>query len=179
MKSITSTFLSCATDHDQSLEFIDCEVVERCSDTYSEAFPLINEAADIPCIFGEFKSLRFCTDFSSFPLQWLFQYTKLHLERLELTYLGFEPMYVQSFGSYPSASIETLCVKLGSVGYIGDVESSKRALTKFLKFQFLSEIELKSLFDRDNSMFSILTDSFRQPWQLTSLKRLRLGRIMT
>ena len=88
-------------------------------------------------------------------------------------------MHVQSFDSYPSASIETLCCKLGSVEYIGDFDSSKRAFMKFMKFQFLSEIELKSLFDRDNSMFSVLTDSFRQPWQLISLKRLRLGHIMT
>ena len=85
VKSITSTFLSCATDHDQSLEFIDCEVVEKCSDTYSEAFPLVNEAAYIPCICGEFKSIHFCTDSSSFPLQWRFQYPQLRLKRLELT----------------------------------------------------------------------------------------------
>ena len=53
VKSITSTFLSRATDHNQSLEFIDCEVVEKCGDTYSKAYPLINEAA---CVFvGSFN----------------------------------------------------------------------------------------------------------------------------
>ena len=173
LKSITSTFLSCATDHDQSLEFIDCEVVDKSSDTYSEAFPLVNEAANIPCVCGEFKSIRYCTDSSSFPLQWLFQYPKLRLKRLDLTYTGFQPVNLQSFDSYPSGSIDTLCVKLGYLGH-GDIDTSKFAVSKFLKFQFLSEIEVVTMNCFNDSMFSVLTDSFMQPHQLTSLKRLRL-----
>ena len=173
LKSITSTFLSRATHHHQSLEFIDCEVVDKSTDTYSEAFPLVNEAADIPCICGEFKSIGFCTDSSSFPLQWLFQYPKLRLKRLDLTYTGFQPENLQSFDSYPSGSIETLCVKLGYLGH-GDIETGKFAVSKFLKFQFLSEIEVVTMNCFNDSMFSVLTDSFMQPHQLTSLKRLRL-----
>ena len=173
LKSITSTFLSRATHYHQSLEFIDCEVVDKSSDTYSEAFPLVNEGANIPCICGEFKSIRFCTDSSSFPLQWLFQYPKLRLKRLDLKYTGFQPVNLQSFDSYPSGSIDTLCVKLGYLGD-GDIDTSKFAISKFLKFQFLSEIEIITMCCYEDPMFFLFTDSFMQPCQLTSLKRLRL-----
>ena len=43
-----------------------------------------------------------------------------------------------------------------------------------MKYPFLSENEIVRIRDLDDSMFSVLTDSFMQPCWLTSLKRFQL-----
>ena len=174
VKSVISTFLARATESDLSLELSDCFMVEKSDKTYSERFPLIYQAANIPCVCGQFKSLRFdITGSTLFSLQWLFEYPQLQLNRLELSYMGPEHLDVQVFDSYPSSSIDTLCCRLCHLGY-GDMDKLGAVIFSFLRIPFLSEIEISRMCDYDDSVFSVLTEVFMQPFRLTSLKRLRL-----
>ena len=175
IKSMISTFLSRPTDHDLRLEFIDCFVVKCCRETFSEDFPLINQAADVPCVCGQFKSLHFdMIDSELFSLKWLFEYPRLQLNRLELTFVGCNFLHGKAFDSYPSSSSDSLSCRLCHLEFSNTDKNRQALMCNFLRLPFLSEIEISQVYDRDDSTFTVLTEAFMQPFRLTSLKRLRL-----
>ena len=174
IKSIITTFLSSPTDHDQSLEFIDCEVTKNSLGTYSSSFPLINNTTT-PCICGEHKSLIFFMNWPLFTPQWLFEYPKLKLKQLKIYFSKFGSSYLPSLYAV-SSLVESISCRIYDLGY-GDCQQTcddqqRQAFSKFLELSKLSELELFELYADDDSLLSVLTNALMQPLQLTCLRRL-------
>ena len=170
VKSMISTFLSSPTDHEQRLEFIDCKIVEMSSDIYSDSFPLVSPTS-APCVCGEHKSLCVNVDSPLFHPQWLFEYPKLQLNRLELFYqCGSELLPLESV---PLSS--TLCCKIHCSRY-QDTEEEKSKIARLLDMKGLSEVQFVLFKARGALFLTILIEAFSQPFRLTSLTRLVLER---
>ena len=166
--SMISIFLSSPTDHEQRLEFIDCKIVETSSDIYSDSFPFVSPTS-APCVCGEHKSLCVNVDSPLFYPQWLFEYPKLQLNRLELFYqCGSELLPLESL---PVSS--TLCCKIHCSRY-WDAEEEKRKIARLLDIKGLSEVEFVLFKAGGALLLTILIEAFSQPFRLTSLTRLVL-----
>ena len=168
VKSMISTFLSNPTDHEQRLEFIDCKIVEMSTDLFSESFSHVSPTS-APCVCGEYKSLCVNVDSPPFHPQWLFEYPKLQLNRLELFYqCGSELLLLESI---PVSS--TLCCKIHYAHY-WNAEEEMRKITRLLDMKYLSEVELVLFKTLDGLLLTILIEAFSQPFRLTSLTKLVL-----
>jgi hypothetical protein len=173
VKSMISTFLSCPTHNDQSLEIIDHHIVEKCNNTYSEAFPLMKETGN-PCVNGRHKSLGIRVNTPLLSPQWLFEYPNLQLKRLELQYNSRATLDLHALDAYPSASIDTLCCKFHGLG--GNAEEEANVVRKLLGLPFLSDVEFVRFHNStaENSLMSTLANIFMQPFHLKSLRRIQL-----
>ena len=175
VKSMISTFLSNPTSHDQSLEFLECDITDRCNKTYSKEFPLLIQT-NTPCVCGEHKSLSISLGQNpEFSEQWLFKYPNLRLKHLQLHYIIYGPQPFDAFSA--SNNIDFISCKFSHLGRGHAAEQRlDPGINELLKVSNLSEIELFCIYFNDDSVLSMFTNAFRQPLQLTSLKRLRLQR---
>ena len=143
VECMISTFLSCPTSHDQSLEIQDCYIVDECTDTFPD-FPLIKPARN-HCICGEYKSLSLSIQENNrlLPPQWPFDYPSLQLKRLEFNYCCFGSNYLRSVLSCPRGSNVNLCYKIVNLAYMLP-EGDARAIHKFLELPSLMEVDFIS-----------------------------------
>ena len=172
VESMISTFLSNPTTHDQSLEFLECDITDRCDKTYSKEFPLLIQT-NTPCVCGEHKSLSISLGHSpAFSERWLFEYSDLKLNRLNLHYRSFGPSSQQALDAFPESNIDFLSCKFNHIGHDEDKRQGPR-ISSLTRLSNLSEIELIRI-NNDELVQSMLANAFRHPLHLISLKRLRL-----
>ena len=177
VKSMISTFLSCQTSHNQSLQIVDCDIVAECTDTFSSEYPLI-EPTTIPCVCGDYKSLSVCLNNSLFP-QWLFEYPNLQLKRLEVIFDQHNgAVDLQSLEMCPFSFIKEFCCKLCGI-HDGLADNIAKVIQKLIKPPSLSELELLNCDSTtaDDGLLSVMTNIFSQPFQLTSLRRLKIQKL--
>ena len=88
MQSIVTAFLSCPTTHNQWLEFVGCDIIEKSFKTVSSEFQGSEEfglyqVAEKRCVSG----LSVPVGEPLFPLGWLADYPGLRLKRLDLQFI--------------------------------------------------------------------------------------------
>ena len=167
IQNMIYTFLSIPTEHNQSLEFVDCDIMEECPETHTKPFHSIKHSRT--CVCGEYKSINFCVDSPLLPPQWLFGYPELHLQRLELSY-NCGPFDVQILDSCPTPVIQNLHCRL-HLEENRDLDKVREIACKFLTLHSLSVLEVIQF---DDLILSDLAYAFSQPFHATSLKSLHL-----
>ena len=125
---------------------------------------------------------EFLANSSCVPLQWLFQYPVLRLNRLELFFEG--SFYIQllnlqtfsgSLSACPHDIIETLCITFSSIGH-GITSEDVPALLKILQLCSIAELGFSrcACYSDEDGLLSILRDVFSRG-HLSSLQRFLLS----
>ena len=118
MESIITAFLSCPTTHNQWLEFVGCDIIEKSFKTVSSEFQGSEEfglyqVAEKRCMSGEHKSLSVPVGEPLFPLGWLADYTPDYVSRDLICKLLFARIQrLKRPGSMPHVSPLTCLVGL-------------------------------------------------------------------
>lgn len=179
MKNMIVAFLNSTASSYQSLEFIDCILMDQSHNTISTEcnlkqpaeYRLFNPVGG-RCVAGEQKSLTVPVNNHNFPLHWLVEYPGFQLNRLDLQYTMPGIVTTQEAGfdttcetlAWFGQNVNTLCVS-----FLGG-HTCHGSVGKVLASPHLSELRLMNCaHSSDTSIMAVMSGSIHNALSLRKI----------